>query len=65
MFKKEILENQKKIHELSLIKRDFDIEEIESVFHLNKVISFIWSRRAWKTFLTFQIAKELIEKNLI
>lgn len=65
MFKKEILENQKKIKELSLVKRNFNLDEIESVFNLNKIISFIWSRRAWKTFLTFQIAKELIDKKII
>ncbi len=65
MFKKEILENQKKIKELSLVKRNFNLDEIESVFNLNKIISFIWPRRAWKTFLTFQIAKELIDKKII
>lgn len=65
MFKKEILENQKKIKELFLVKRNFNLDEIESVFNLNKIISFIWPRRAWKTFLTFQIAKELIDKKII
>jgi len=65
MFKKEILENQKKILNLDLIKRDFDINEIISVLKLNKIIALIWLRRAWKTFLTFQIAKKLIKKKII
>lgn len=65
MFKKEILENQKKILNVSLIKRNFDISEITDIFKLNKIIALIGSRRAWKTFLTFQIVKELIEKNLL
>jgi len=65
MFKKEILENQRKIFDLKLIKRDLDFDEILSVLKLDKIISLIWSRRAWKTFLTFQIAKELINKKII
>jgi len=65
MFKKEILENQRRIKELNLIKRNFDLAEIESIFKLNKIISFIWSRRAGKTFLTFQVIKEFIDKKII
>lgn len=65
MFKKEILENQQKLSTLDFIPRDFDIEELVSVFDLNKIISLIGSRRAGKTFLTFQIAKELIQKKVI
>ena len=65
MFKKEILENQRKIAELNLIKRNIDIDEIESVFQLHKIISFIWSRRAWKTFLTFQVVKEFCERKIL
>jgi hypothetical protein len=41
MFKKEILENQKKIIDLKLIERKFDIEEILSVLNLNKIIALI------------------------
>jgi hypothetical protein len=41
MFKKEILENQKKILNLKLIKRDFNLNEIISVLGLNKIISLI------------------------
>ncbi len=63
MFKKEILENQKKILNVDLIERNFDIKELTDVFKLNKIIALIGSRRAGKTFLTFQIVKELIEKN--
>ena len=65
MFKKEILQNQKKILDLQLIKRNFKIDEIIDVLQLNKIIALIWSRRAWKTFLSFQIVKELIDKNLL
>jgi hypothetical protein len=46
MFKKEILENQRKISLLKFIKRDFNIDEILSVLSLNKIISLIGSRRA-------------------
>ena len=65
MFEKEILQNQKKIWDLNLIKRRLDLYEIEEVLKLNKIIAFIGSRRAWKTFFTFQLAKELIAKNII
>ncbi len=65
MFKKVILENQIKIKELDFIKRDLNIDEIISVFNLNKIIAFIWARRAWKTFFTFQIANELVKKEII
>lgn len=65
MLKKEILENQKKILNVNLINRDFDINEIIDIFKLNKIIALIWSRRAGKTFLTFQIVKELIEKKIL
>ncbi|MDP2395527.1 MAG: hypothetical protein Q8M44_01075 [bacterium] len=46
MIKKEILLNQKKILDLKLIDRNFDIEEILSIFDLNKIIALIGSRRA-------------------
>lgn len=65
MFKKEILQNQKKISELKILKRDFKINEFLEVFHLNKIIAFIGSRRAWKTFLTFQLVNELIERKVL
>ncbi len=65
MFKKVILENQRKIKSLALIERDLDIEEIISIFSLDKIFSLIWSRRAGKTFLTFQIVKSLIKKGLM
>jgi len=41
MFKKGILENQRKILELNLIKRDFDINEILEVLNLNKIICLV------------------------
>ena len=65
MFKKEILENQNKILNVNLINRSFDIDEIIDVLKLNKIIALIWPRRAGKTFLTFQIVKELVKKNIL
>jgi len=65
MFKKLILENQQKILNLSLIERNFDIWEILDVLQLNKIIAFLWPRRAWKTFLTFQVVKEFLRKNIL
>lgn len=62
MFKKEILQNQEKIVNVELKQRNFDIQEIIDILKLNKIIALIGSRRAWKTFLTFQIVKELIKK---
>ena len=65
MFENEILQNQKKILDLKLIKRHFDVSEIIDVFELNKIVALIGSRRAWKTFLSFQIVKELIKRNIL
>ncbi len=65
MLQKEILQNQKKILELDLIKRNFDIQETQEIFGINKIFALIGSRRAWKTFLTFQIVKEFIEREYL
>lgn len=65
MLKKEILQNQKKIGALKLIKRNFNIEEYLEVSKLNKIYAFIWSRRAGKTFFAFQLVKELLEKQTL
>jgi predicted AAA+ superfamily ATPase len=65
MITKEILKNQKKITELELIERDFDFDELQSIFKLNKIFALIGSRRSGKTFLTFQILKTLINKQKI
>lgn len=65
MFKKIILENQKKIKEINLIERTFNIRELKEILKLNKIVAIIWPRRAGKTFLTFQIVKNLVKENLI
>jgi hypothetical protein len=41
MYKKEILENQRKILNLNLIKRDLNFNEILSILDLNKIIALI------------------------
>lgn len=60
-FKEQIIENQEYIKNLELIQRNikFDYE----ILNLNKIISFIWPRRAWKTFFMFQIIKFLISSS--
>lgn len=58
MYKEIIIENQDYIKKLDLIQRDirFDYD----LLSINKIISFIWPRRAWKTFFMFQIIKSLV-----
>lgn len=60
MFKQKILDNQERIKNISLVKRwiNFDSE----IFSLNKIISFVGPRRAWKTYFMYQVAKDLIEE---
>lgn len=41
------------------------MSEIISVLKLNKIIALTWSRRSGKTFLTFQIIKELLAKKTL
>lgn len=65
MFKKIILESQEKIKNLNLIRRELNIDEIMTVFKLNKIIALIGSRRSGKTFLTFQIVQQCIEMQLL
>lgn len=60
MFSQLIKDNQEKFKELNLKKRDYIFHE--EILNLNKIISFIWARRVWKTYLMFQFVKELIEK---
>lgn len=62
MFEKEILQNQKKILNLEIVERQSNLEEIQEVLKLNKIFAFVWPRRAWKTFLTFQTVRKLIGK---
>lgn len=60
MFKQKILDNQERIKNISLVKRwiNFDSE----ILSLNKIISFVGPRRAWKTYFMYQVAKALIEE---
>jgi len=55
-----IKDNQEKIKILSLKKRNYIF--YDEILKLNKIVSFIWPRRVWKTYLMFQFLKELIEK---
>jgi predicted AAA+ superfamily ATPase len=59
MFSQLIKNNQEKFKELSLKKRDYTFHD--EILNLNKIISFIWPRRVWKTYLMFQFIKELIK----
>lgn len=59
MLKKIILDNQERISKTQVIKREnpFDKE----ILKLNKIISFVWPRRAWKTYYMFQVVQDLIK----
>lgn len=55
-----IKDNQEKLKNLKLKKRDYIF--YDEILDLHKIISFIWPRRVWKTYLMFQFVLELIEK---
>lgn len=63
MFKQIILDNQVLIREIKTFKRDYIF--YDDLLILNKIVSFIWPRRVWKTFLMIDFIKELIDKNKI
>ncbi len=63
MFKDLIIENQAKIKNIQLIKRDIFFEF--DILKLNKIVSFVWPRRAWKTFFMYQLIQELVERKNI
>ncbi len=54
---------QKKIQNINLKQREVIFEP--EVLKLNKIISFVWPRRAWKTYYMYQIIKNLISQNII
>lgn len=58
IFKNLIVDNQDRIKNISLKKRDYEF--FEDAFNLNKIITFVWPRRVWKTFLMFQFVKDLL-----
>ena len=60
MYSQIIKDNQEKLKNLNLKKRDYVF--YDEILNLNKIISFIWPRRVWKTYLMFQFVLELIEK---
>lgn len=60
-FKQEILNNQDFIENIEVKKRDYHF--YDDLLSLNKIVSFVWPRRVWKTFLMFQFIKELIKNN--
>jgi len=60
MFIQLIKDNQEKLKNLNLKKRDYIF--YDEILKLNKIVSFIWPRRVWKTYLMFQFVLELIEK---
>lgn len=60
MFSQIIKDNQEKIQNINFKKRDYVF--YDEILDLNKIISFIWARRVWKTYLMFQFVLELIDK---
>ena len=58
IFKNLIIDNQERIKKINPIKRDYVF--FEDSFNLNKIITFVWPRRVWKTFLMFQFVKQLL-----
>ena len=60
MYKQVIIDNQEKIKNIFLVKRNIDFNE--EILNLNKIISFVWPRRSWKTYFMYQVIKQLIEK---
>jgi predicted AAA+ superfamily ATPase len=63
MYKEIIINNQERIKNINLFKRDFvfDLELLK----LNKIVTFVWPRRAWKTYIMYQVLKELVENHII
>jgi len=61
--KRLILRWQEKVLDIEVLKRNirFDFEYLE----LNKIISFVWPRRAGKTYFMFSILKKLINEKKI
>ena len=60
MFKQRILDNQELIKNIKIISRDYEF--YNDLLKLNKIVSFIWPRRVWKTFLMYDFTKKLIKK---
>jgi uncharacterized protein len=63
MFKQTILDNQKLIKNINIIKRDYEF--YDDLLKINKIVSFIWPRRVGKTFLMMSFVKDLIKNKKI
>lgn len=59
MFKQIILDNQELIKNIEIIKRDYEF--FDDLLLLKKIVSFVWPRRTWKTFLMYHFVKQLIK----
>lgn len=62
-YKRLIIKWQETIFQVNPLKRDIDFNY--EYLALNKIISFIWPRRAGKTYYMFYIIKNLIKNNQI
>ena len=60
MFKQVILDNQELINNIKILKRDYEL--YDDLLFLKKIVSFVWPRRTWKTFLMYDFVKQLIKK---
>lgn len=56
-----IKDNQERLKILKVKKRNYAF--YKEILDLNKIVSFIWPRRVWKTYLMFQFLLEMIEDN--
>ena len=59
MFTQIIKDNQEKLKNLKIQKRDYVF--FDEILSLNKIVSFIWPRRVGKTYLMFQFLLSIIE----
>jgi len=62
MFTQIIKDNQERLKNLKFKKRDYIF--LDELLKLNKIISFVWPRRVWKTYLMFQFVMDLINKGV-
>jgi len=63
MYKNLILDNQDLIKNIKTIKRDYEF--YNDILSLHKIVSFVWARRTWKTFLMIDFVKQLIKEKKI
>lgn len=62
-YKRYILDNQEKIITRVIQRRDFYFDR--ELLSLNKIVSFVGPRRAWKTYTMYQVLRELIEEQAL